>query len=149
MEPAKAGGLPVIEGLLPERTIPTDVASHLAGVLVARHESEVVRCVGMQAQGWDPLFPFLAVNPVYRGAGVGRRRYEALADHARSQGVERAYLLTTAIAGLVESWGFRHIHSYRGPAASRSPSSDCVTALRSEDVPRACGLTNGAIGLPS
>ena len=103
----------------------------------------------MEAQGWDPLFPFLAVSPVYRGAGVGRRRYEARVDHARSQGVEWAYLPTTAIAGLVESWGFRHIQSDQGPAVSRSPSPDCVMALRSEDVPRACGLTNGAIGLPS
>ncbi len=119
IEPATKGDLPAVEALLTEAGLPTDVAPHLGEFLVARHQGKVVGCTGMEAQGADALFRSLAVSPAYRGAGVGRRLYDALVEKARGKGVERVYLLTTTIAPLAESWGFRRIDRDRVPAAIR------------------------------
>jgi arsenite methyltransferase len=115
--PATASDLPAMEILLAEAGLPTDVTPHLAGFLVARHQGTVVGCAGMERKGANALFRSLAVGPSYRGAGVGRRLYEALAREARAKGVERAYLLTTSIAPLAETWGFRRIARDQVPAA--------------------------------
>jgi arsenite methyltransferase len=114
--PATEGDLPAIEALVAEVGLPGDVASHLSDFLVARHQGQIVGCVGMEVHGSDALFRSLSVSPAYRGAGVGRRLYEALVGKARAKGVERAYLLTTTIASLAESWGFRRIERDQVPA---------------------------------
>lgn len=119
IESARTEDLPAIEALVTEAGLPADVAPHLSGFLVARHQGRVVGCTGMEAKGADALFRSLAVSPAYRGAGVGRRLYEALVRSARAKGVERAYLLTTTIAPLAESWGFRRIDRDSVPATIR------------------------------
>ena len=150
IEPAKRGDLPAIEGLLTEAGLPTDVAPHLGDFVVARHDGKVVGCTGMEIQGTDALFRSLAVSPVYRGAGLGRRLYEALAAKARSKGVERAYLLTTTIAPLAEAWGFRLIDRDRVPAAIRATTqlqgACCASAVAmwqdlSSCSPKTCACT--------
>ncbi len=117
--PATEGDLPAIEALLAEASLPTDVAPHLGDFLVARHQGKVVGCAGMEARSRDALFRSLAVSSVFRGAGVGRRLYEALVENARGKGVDRAYRLITTIAPLAESWGFRRIDRDKVPAATR------------------------------
>ena len=67
----------------------------------------------------DALFCSLAVEAAYRGAGLGRRLYDALVVRAIGQGVERTYLLTTTIASLAEAWGFRRLDCGEVPAAIR------------------------------
>lgn len=119
IEAATQRDLPAIAALLAAADLPADVAPHLADFLVARHEGEIVGCAGMEALGVDALFRSLVVSPAYRGAGVGRRLYEALVAKARGKGVERAYLLTTTIAPLAESWGFRRIDRDKVPEAVR------------------------------
>ena len=71
----------------------------------------------MEVRGVDALFRSLAVEAAYRGVGLGRRLYDALAARAIGQGVERAYLLTTTIASPAESWGFQRIDRKEVPAA--------------------------------
>lgn len=128
---ATEGDLPGIQALLTDAGLPTDVTPHLADFLVARHQGTVVGCAGMERQGANVLFRSLAVGPAYRGAGVGRRLYEALAREARAKGVERAYLLTTSIAPLAETWGFRRIARDQVPAAIRETTQfqgDCCAS---------------------
>jgi amino-acid N-acetyltransferase len=115
--PAREEDLPAIEGLLAEAGLPTDAGPHLGNFFVARHDGRIMGCVGMEVRGSDALFRSLAVDPAYRGSGLGRRLYDALAETARGRGVERAYLLTTSIASLAESWGFRRIDRDTVPAA--------------------------------
>ena len=145
IEPARAEDLPAIEALVTEAGLPADVAPHLSGFLVARHQGIVVGCTGMEAQGADALLRSLAVSPAYRGAGVGRRLYEALVEKARGKGVERAYLLTTTIAPLAESWGFRRIDRARVPAAIRETTQFqgdcCASAVAMWQVLRSCAPT--------
>jgi arsenite methyltransferase len=117
---AREDELPAIEALLAEAGLPTDVAPHLGDFRVARHQGAVVGCAGMEIRGTDALFRSLAVSPAYRGAGLGRRLYEALVQDARTKGVERAYLLTTTIAPLAEVWGFQRIARDRFPVAIRA-----------------------------
>jgi arsenite methyltransferase len=119
IEPAKKGDRSAIEALLAEAGLPTDVEPHLGDFLVARHRGDVIGCTGMEVQDRDALFRSLAVSPAYRGAGVGRRLYEALVERARAKGVERAYLLTTTIVPLAESWGCQQVDRDSVPAAIR------------------------------
>ena len=83
-----------------------------------------------------------AVSPAYREAGVGRRLYEALADKARVKGVERAYLLTTTIAALAESWGFQRIDRDKVPATIRETTqfheACCASAVAMWQDLRSC-----------
>jgi N-acetylglutamate synthase-like GNAT family acetyltransferase/2-polyprenyl-3-methyl-5-hydroxy-6-metoxy-1,4-benzoquinol methylase len=142
IEPATKGDLPAVEALLTEAGLPTDVTPHLADFLVARHQGKVVGCTGMEAQGADALFRSLAVSPAYRGAGVGRRLYEALVGSARAKGVERAYLLTTTIAALAESWGFQRIDRDKVPATIRETTqfrgACCASAVAMWQDVRSC-----------
>jgi arsenite methyltransferase len=147
IESARAEDLPAIEALVTEAGLPADVAPHLWGFLVARHQGAIVGCAGMEVQGSDALFRSLAVAPAYRGAGVGRHLSEALVGRARARGVERAYLLTTTIAALAESWGFRRLDRDKVPAAIQETTqfrgACCASAvamcrdLRSQ-APRTC-----------
>ena len=122
IEHARAEDLPAIQALLAAVGLPTDAEPHLADFLVARHQGKVVGCVGMEACGVEALFRSLAVAPAYRGVSLGRRLYDAQVDHARARGVQRAYLLTTTIAPLAESWGFKHIDRMQVPAGIQQTS---------------------------
>ena len=120
--PAQEQDTSAIKMLLAEAELPGDVEGHHDDFLVARHEKKVVGCVGMEGRGSDALYRSLAVAPAYRGLGLGRRLYEALEDLARRRGVMRAYLLTTTIQPLAESWGFRRLDRDQVPPAIRETS---------------------------
>jgi N-acetylglutamate synthase-like GNAT family acetyltransferase/precorrin-6B methylase 2 len=147
IDPARQDDLPAVEALLTEAGLPTDVAPHLANFLVARHQGKVVGCTGMEIQGADALFRSLAVSPGYRGTGIGRRLYDALVEKSRGKSVERAYLLTTTIAPLAETWGFRRIDRDTVPAAIRATTQfqggccDSAVAMWQDlrqETPKAC-----------
>jgi amino-acid N-acetyltransferase len=76
----------------------------------------------MEVRGSDAHFRSLAVDPAYRGSGLGRRLYDALAERAWGRGIQRAYLLTTTIAPLAESWGFERIDRAEVPPAIQETS---------------------------
>ncbi len=129
--PARKDDLSELQTLLAEVELPADVESHLADFLVARHGKRVVGCVGMEVRGSDALFRSLAVAPPYRGLSLGRRLYSTLEELARRQGVNRAYLLTTTIESLAESWGFRRIDRDHVPPAIQETSEfrgDCCAS---------------------
>jgi len=133
IEGASEKDLAGIKFLLAEAGLPTDVEAHLADFLVARHQGKIVGCAGMETGGPDALFRSLAVDPSYRGLGLGQRLYESLLVHARTRGIERAYLLTTTIVPLAEKWGFRRIERLMAPAAIQATSqfrgACCATAV--------------------
>lgn len=133
IESARPDDLPSIQALLTDADLPTDVEAHLADFLVARHAGRVVGCIGMEVRGADALFRSLVVAPAYRGLGLARRVFEALAAHARTRGVARAYLLTTTIEPLAQAWGFRRIDRAQVPESIRETSEFrggcCVSAV--------------------
>ena len=113
--PAQEADISAIKTLLAEAELPGDVEGHRDDFLVARHEKKVVGCVGMEVRGSDALFRSLVVTLAYRGLGMARRLYESLVAHARTRGVERAYLLTTTVEPLAKAWGFRRIDRAQVP----------------------------------
>jgi len=131
--PAAKSETPAIEALLAEAGLPADVEPHLGDFLVARHRGNVIGCTGMEVQGRDALFRSLVVSPDYRQAGIGRRLYDALVEIARGRGVQRAYLLTTTIVSLAESWGFQRLARDEVPEAIRDTAQFrgecCVSAV--------------------
>jgi len=133
VQSARMDDPPAIQALLTAADLPTDVELHLADFLVARHQEKVMGCIGMEIRGSDALFRSLVVTPAYRGLGLGRRLYETLVAHARTRGVERAYLLTTTIEPLAEAWGFRRIDRAEVPERIRETSefrgSSCASAV--------------------
>jgi amino-acid N-acetyltransferase len=131
--PAAKSEAPAIEALLAEAGLPTDVEPHLGDFLVARHCGKVIGCTGMEVQGLDALFRSLVVSPDYRKAGIGQRLYDALVENARGKGVQKAYLLTTTIVSLAESWGFQRLARDEVPEAIRDTAQFrgecCVSAV--------------------
>ena len=79
-------------------------------------------CIGMEIRGSDALFRSLVVAPAYRGLGMARRLYESLVAHARTRGVERAYLLTTTVEPLAKAWGFRWLDRTQVPKGIQETS---------------------------
>lgn len=120
--PAGEDDVPAIQALLAEAELPADVEAHLANFLVARHAKRVVGCAGMEVSGSDALLRSLAVAPAYRGLGLGQRLYVALEELAKRKGINRAYLLTTTIEPLAESWGFRRLDRDQVPPAIQETS---------------------------
>jgi N-acetylglutamate synthase-like GNAT family acetyltransferase/SAM-dependent methyltransferase len=120
--PAGRHDISAIEALLAESELPAEVEAHLADFLVATHGGRVVGCVGMEVRGPDALFRSLVVAQAYRGIGLGQRLYTALEELAKGKGVKRAYLLTTTIEPLAESWGFRRLDRDQVPQAIQETS---------------------------
>ncbi len=120
--PAGGADLPAVQKVLADVDLPADVESHLANFLIARHHGRVVGCIGMEPRGSDALFRSLAVTPPYRGLGLGRRLYAALEELAKRDGVKRAYLMTTTIGALAETWGFRRLDRDQVPQAIQETS---------------------------
>ena len=71
--PATPEDVTGIQSLLGQAGLPADIAGQPEDFLVARHHGSIVGCVGMEVAGRDALFRSLAVEPAYRGGGLGRR----------------------------------------------------------------------------
>lgn len=106
--------------------------AHSSELLVAEMDDEVVACVSYYAPGATVAYPsatfsetwpaewaafrLLAVNPITRGKGVGRRLTEDCIERARSSGAPALGLHTTApmkvAREMYERMGFERIPRY-------------------------------------
>jgi len=79
-----------------------------SGFVVAGSEAgQVVGSAGLETYGAVGLVRSVAVDPAWRGCGVGRQLVSAVEDLARNRGVRELYLLTTDAAAYFERLGFR------------------------------------------
>lgn len=62
--------------------------------------------MGLEVLGPFGLLRSLAVDPAHRGTGLGRRLCEHITAHARLQGIDTLYLLTTTAEGFFRKHGF-------------------------------------------
>ncbi len=125
-EPARAHDLaPALELLrrldLPEK----GVLEQFGRFHVVRDDGRVVGLAGLEVYEPDGLLRSVAVEPTYRGQGLGAALVDACLGLARKMGLRAVYLLTTtapdyfrrrgftdcpreeAPAGIRESWEFR------------------------------------------
>ena len=102
--------LPAIERLLASSGLPTTgVAEALRGFVVAESDSDkrIVGVVGLEHCCDEyALLRSTAVDPEWRGTGLGRRLVtHAIAD-AESRGIKALYLLTTTAERYFPTFGF-------------------------------------------
>jgi amino-acid N-acetyltransferase len=107
---ATPGDLPAIERLLVASGLPTDgVADELAGFVVAESEQDnrIVGVVGLELCCREyALLRSTAVEPEWRGSGLGRRLVTHAIAEAESRGIKALYLLTTTAERYFPSFGF-------------------------------------------
>ena len=110
VRPARIADLPAIESLLVASGLPTaGVADALDGFLVADGDepTRIVGVVGIEACCREyVLLRSTAVDPAWRGTGLGKRLVERAIAGAESRGMKAMYLLTTTAERYFPSFGF-------------------------------------------
>jgi amino-acid N-acetyltransferase len=104
---AEAVDLPEVLAMLKRAELPTEgVADSFQHFIVARSEGKLVGAVGLELYSGSALLRSAAVEPDWRGSGVGRVLVERALDLARQRGVEDIYLLTTTAEHYFPRFGF-------------------------------------------
>lgn len=102
--------LPAIERLLASSGLPiTGVAEALRGFVVAESEPDkrIVGVVGLELCCDEyALLRSTAVDPEWRGTGLGRRLVTHVIAEAESRGIKALYLLTTTAERYFPTFGF-------------------------------------------
>jgi amino-acid N-acetyltransferase len=78
---------------------------------------EIVGAVGVEAHGNDALLRSLAVEPAWRGHGIGDALVQAAEHGARLRGVEALWLLTTDASAYFIARGYAFADRDRAPSA--------------------------------
>ena len=107
---ASTADLTAIESLLVASGLPTaGVADALNGFLVAESagSKQIVGVVGVEVCCSEyALLRSTAVDPAWRGTGLGKRLVERAIAEAESRGIRAMYLLTTTAERYFPSFGF-------------------------------------------
>jgi len=117
LEAADGGSLAYVESLLEENGLPSsDVRSKPRCFYVAYDGDERVGIGGIELRGVAGLLRSVAVDPDYRGEGLGTALCERLEAVARDEGVEVLYLLTTTVPGFFADRGYEEVPRDDAPA---------------------------------
>ena len=95
IEPAKPADVADIAAVLRSSKLPAEeIAEHLSGFLVARDNTAVVGCVGLERYGDTGILRSLAVVPDFRDNRLGTKLAGAIVRHAADSGIKTLVLLT-------------------------------------------------------
>lgn len=123
LEPARAGDLAYVEGLLAANDLPNgDVGSKPECFYVGYVDDAPVGVGGIERYGPDALLRSVAVETERRGEGVGTALCAALEAAAEADGVRTLYLLTTTAAAFFERLGYVETDRGGAPDAIRGTS---------------------------
>jgi amino-acid N-acetyltransferase len=104
---ARKGDLDEVQDLLAGSGLPLDgVGEWLPRFLVAEHEGRLIATAGLEVYESSALLRSVAVEPSWRGTGLGRRLIDDLLGHAKAQGIDDVYLLTTTAEHYFPRLGF-------------------------------------------
>lgn len=138
VRPATAEDLSAVEDLLTRSDLPLDgVRESLRSFVVAERDGRVVGVAGLEQCGDDGLLRSAAVDPEWRGRGLGRTLVERVIFNAESIGLRALYLLTTTAKKYFPAFGFHETTRDAVPAGvqataeftSACPSSATVMKL--------------------
>lgn len=108
IRPTSTADLPAVEDLLTRSKLPLDgVKESLGSFVVADQDGKLVGVAGLEKRGDYGLLRSAAVDPEWRGRGLGRALVEKVITGARSDGLRALYLLTTTAEGYFPSFGFQ------------------------------------------
>lgn len=107
LRPATSDDLPAVERLLTASSLPLEgVADNIAAFVVAEGGGELIGVAGLEVCCNNALLRSTAVDPAWRGHGVGRQLVERIIADAESRGIRALYLLTTTAERYFPSFGF-------------------------------------------
>ncbi len=111
-----------VQQLLSASSLPTTgIEAPGAEFLVAVAGERVVGCAGLERYGDVGLLRSVAVDPEWRGRGLGARLTRRVLAVAEQRGMVRLYLLTENAAKYFRAFGFRAIpRSQADPAVQGS-----------------------------
>lgn len=110
IRPAGPADLEAVVRLLEASDLPTaGVDEALPRFLVAALGDRLVAVAGLEVHGSDGILRSVAVDPTFRGRGLGGRLTERIVGDAREAGLRRLYLLTTTAEEYFPRHGFRRI----------------------------------------
>jgi len=119
-EQAQAHDLTPARELLHRVNLPDHgVAERFGHYLVVRDASRLVGLCGLEVCGDDGLLRSVAVEPDYRGEGIGGLLVAGAQELARKLKLEALYLLTTGAEGYFRRHGFQDWAREKAPAAVR------------------------------
>lgn len=117
---ADAGSIDRVEALLEANDLPSrDVRSKPGCFLLAYSDSEFVGVGGVETYGPNGLLRSLVVAESNRGRGFGTALCDTLEEHARTNGVEVLYLLTTTASGFFGRRGYETVAREDVPSSIR------------------------------
>jgi len=119
-EHAQAHDLASARELLRRVNLPDHgVAEQFGHYLVVRDASRLVGLCGVEVCGDDGLLRGVAVDPDYRGEGIGGLLVAGAQDLARKLKLDALYLLTTTAAAYFRRQGFQDLAREKAPPAVR------------------------------
>jgi amino-acid N-acetyltransferase len=119
-EHAQAHDLPAARELLHRVELPDHgVADQFGHYLVVRDATRLVGLCGVEVCGDDGLLRSVAVDPDYRGEGIGVLLVAGAQDLARRLNLDSLYLLTTTAAAFFRRHGFEDVAREKAPPAVR------------------------------
>ena len=136
--PAAPADLTAVEDLLNKSDLPLDgVRESLRSFVVAERDGKIVGVAGLEPCGDYGLLRSAAVDPEWRGRGLGRTLVERVIFNAESTGLRALYLLTTTAKKYFPTFGFHETTRDAVPAAVQAtaefsgacPSSATVMKL--------------------
>jgi amino-acid N-acetyltransferase len=106
--------------------------------VVAVADDGIVGAAGVEVYGRSGLLRSVAVDPAWRGRGLGMQLTRERLAWAEARGLDTVYLLTTTAAGFFPRLGFAPVDRDAVPATVREstqfagvcPSTAAVLALR-------------------
>ncbi|WP_232686380.1 arsenic resistance N-acetyltransferase ArsN2 [Halobacterium zhouii] len=99
-----------------------DLQPNEASLLVAVDGGDVVGAGALEPRASSALLRSLVVADSVRGRGYGTALCDALEGHARENGVDELYLLTTSAAGFFRTRGYEAVDRERAPRELRQTS---------------------------
>lgn len=138
IRPATADDLAAVEDLLTRSKLPLDGAKEsLSSFVVTERDGKIVGVAGLERRGDYALLRSAAVDPEWRGRGLGRTLVERVISDAESAGLRALYLLTTTAEKFFPAFGFEETTRDAVPAelqgttefTSACPSSATVMTL--------------------
>jgi amino-acid N-acetyltransferase len=139
---ARADDRDAVAALLERTALPPDGLDEQFGeaYAVAVADGEIVGAAGVEVYGSAGLLRSAAVDPAWRGRGLGQRLSEERLSWAAARGLDTVYLLTTTAADFFPRLGFVPVPREEVPAEVRGslqfagvcPSTAAVLAVRLE-----------------
>ena len=119
--PATGADAPEVLDLLARVSLPTaGLLEHLETTIVARMDRRVVGSAALEVYADGALLRSVAVDPTFRGTGLGHRLTEAATARARALGLPALYLLTTTAEDFFRRFGFSRIARQDAPESVRA-----------------------------